>query len=145
MKTETEALADLYTTLIDSREGYEEAAEAVDSPHLQSLFEDLSARRAQDAREVRDFLKGADVDLDDDGSILGSAHRQFLELKDSLSGDDEAIIAEVIRGEQHLLDTYDEAIQPMTGESAAYRFAKAHYMSLADRLDDLKGEKRKAA
>lgn len=145
MKSENEALADLYTTLIDSREGYEEAAEAVDSADLQALFSDLSARRAEDARQVRAFMKTADVDLDDDGSILGNAHREFLELKESLTGDDASVIAEVIREEQHLLDAYDKAIEPMTADSDAYRFAKAHYTSLAERLDELKGEKQKAA
>lgn len=145
MKSETEALSDLYSVLIDSRDGYEEAAKLVDNPRLDGLFSDLSEKRAEDAREVRAFLHGAGVDLDDDGSILASAHRQFLNLKDSLSGDDASIVAEVIRGEEALLKAYDEAITPMTADSDAYNFATHHYERLRERIAELKDEKRKAA
>ncbi|WP_299376584.1 PA2169 family four-helix-bundle protein [uncultured Tateyamaria sp.] len=145
MKTETDALKDLYTTLIDSREGYAEAAEAVDSNHLQSMFTDLSNRRAQDAVELRSFLAGTGVEIDDDGSLLGTAHRSFVDLKERVMGDDASVVEEVLRGEQHLLDAYDRAIEPMTANSEAYNFATKHYRALSDRLDALKAEKRKAA
>ena len=50
MTKETNALSDLYTTLIDSRDGYEQAAEMVDTARLKDLFEDLRSRRAEQAR-----------------------------------------------------------------------------------------------
>lgn len=145
MKSETDALKDLYTTLIDSREGYETAAEAVESHHLKSCFQDLAAKRADDAAVVRKFLASEGVTLDDDSSILGTAHRHYVSLKDNLGGDDESIIAEVIRGEEHLLSTYDKAIQPMTSQTEAYIFATGHHATLKSRLEELRAEKKKAA
>jgi uncharacterized protein (TIGR02284 family) len=137
MTKETDALRDLYTTLIDSRDGYEQAAEIVDSPKLQNLFEDMRGRRAQHAAEVREFLASSESDLDDDGTILAAAHRQFLGLKDMLSSDDEEVVEEVIRGERTLMEAYDKAIVPMDANSPAYTFANKQYDSVKARIAKL--------
>ncbi|UWR21195.1 PA2169 family four-helix-bundle protein [Sulfitobacter sp. S190] len=143
MKTETDALSDLYTTLIDSRDGYEQAAELIDTPRLKSLFEDMQSNRARQAEEVRAYLSDANVELDDDGTLLAAAHRNFLSLREFVSNDDEDIVEEVIRGERQLLDMYDEAIRPMDGDSDAYRFAKTQYEALAERINQLEEEERR--
>ncbi len=145
MKTETDALKDLYVTLIDSREGYAEAADVVESDRLQTMFSDLSERRADEARQMRTFLENAGVEMDDDGSILATAHRTYLDLKDKMMDGDDAIIAELIRGEEELLKTYNDAIEPMTADSDAYKFANAHHDRLSERLDELRTEERQAA
>ncbi len=143
MKTETDALEALHTTLIDSRDGYEKSAELIDSPRLKTLFNDLKIRRAEQANEVREFLSRAGTDLDDDGTILAAAHRQFLSLRDFVSNDDEDIVEEVIRGERQLLKAFDAAIQPMNGESEAYQFAVQQHAMLTQRLNELEAEERR--
>lgn len=137
MNSETDALKELYTTVIDSRDGYEKAAEVVDSPRLQSLFEELQDRRARHASELRDYLASADINLEDDGTILASAHRQYLGLKDMVSDDDEAVVAEVVRGERQLLDTYDQAIRPMDASSPVYTFAIEQHRNLEAHIEEL--------
>lgn len=137
MTRETDALSNLYTTLIDSRDGYEQAAEIVDRQRLQELFADIQSRRAEQAAEVRDFLAASDIDLDEDGTILAAAHRQFLGLRDMLSSDDEEVVEEVIRGERQLLEAYDAAIVPMDATSPAFSFATEQHRQLEARIDEL--------
>ena len=137
MTKETDGLSELYTTLIDSRDGYEQAAEIIDSPRLRTLFEDMHNRRAQQASDVRNFLAASEVDLDDDGTILAAAHRQFLGLKDMISSDDEEVVEEVIRGERKLMEAYDKAIVPMDANSPALSFANEQFENLKDRIAEL--------
>ena len=137
MNSETDALKELYSTVIDSWDGYEKASEVVDSPRLQSLFEELQDRRARHAAELREYLASTDIDLDDDGTILASVHRQYLGLKDMVSDDDAAVVAEVIRGERQLLDAYDQAIRSMDATSPAFSFATEQHRNLEAHIEEL--------
>ena len=140
------ALKTLYTRLIDSRDGYEQAIERSDSEAHKSLFRDLHERRTRNASQVRTYIAQQGEEMDDDGSLLAAAHRTFLSLKDSVTGaGDEAVLEEVIRGEETLLSAYDEAIGDAAGSDPEYAFVVQQHNELKAKIEELRGREKLAA
>ena len=133
----TNDLEHLYTRLIDSRDGYERASEDADSSALKRVFQELHALRADQAAALRGALASSGADLDDDGSLLAAAHRAFLDLRDMLSGGDDAVIAEVIRGERTLLNAYNDLIEDIDGTHPAYDMLTDQHQRLEAHIERL--------
>lgn len=109
---EIETVNDLIKTTIDSVDGYRTAAEDADSRQFQSIFFERANERQQVADELRQHVRSLGGDPQDDGSILAGAHRTFLNLRDAVTGsDDEAVIAEVERGEDHIKAKFEAALE----------------------------------
>jgi uncharacterized protein (TIGR02284 family) len=113
MKNTRKALNNLVELLIDSRKGYQEAAERVEAPHLKQLLTKLSTERAPLISEVESQLRmvGED-DMPKDGTVKGDLHRAWIDIRDSLSGSENAnVLDECERGEKYLLERYDDIIK----------------------------------
>ncbi|MDQ3101929.1 MAG: PA2169 family four-helix-bundle protein [Bacteroidota bacterium] len=111
--TSKEGLKDISELLIDSRKGYQEAAERVEAPHLKQLLSRLGTERAPLINEVGSQLRmlGED-DLPKDGTIKGSLHRTWIDIRDSLTGSENAnVLDECERGEKYLLGRYDDLMK----------------------------------
>lgn len=125
MTSREDALSHLYTRLVDSRDGYRAAHERAESPAIQAVLADMAAQRETDAAQIRQFLAGAGVHPSDDGSTLASAHRAFLSLRDRVTGaGDGAILGEIVRGEETLLDAYDRAIDASGATDPEFAFLR---------------------
>jgi len=48
---------------------------------------------------------------EDDGTVLAAAHRAFLNLKNAVAGDDETVVKEVERGEDHIKEKFEAALK----------------------------------
>jgi uncharacterized protein (TIGR02284 family) len=109
----------LTTTLIDSVNGYEDAASNSENPRFQQLFRE----HAQDRRKVVDMLQ-AEIrrlggDPSDDGSFMGKTHQRWLDLKAAVTGrDDERVLNSVEAGEDYLKEKFETALSSgdLTGE-----------------------------
>ena len=144
--TDTSDLKTLYTRLVDSKDGYEQAIERATSESHKSLFRDLHERRTRNAAQIRTYLAQKGEEMDEDGSLLAAAHRSFLSLKDAVTGaGDEAVLEEVIRGEETLLKAYDEAISSATGSDPEYAFITQQHSELKAKIEELRGRERIAA
>jgi uncharacterized protein (TIGR02284 family) len=107
-----ETLNDLIKTTIDSVDGYRSAAEDADSHQFQSIFFERANERQQVAEELRQHVRALGGDPQDNGSILAGAHRAFMDLRDAVTGsDDQAVIAEVERGEDHIKAKFEDALE----------------------------------
>ncbi|UVO54504.1 PA2169 family four-helix-bundle protein [Sphingomonas sp. SUN039] len=110
--TDIRTLNSLIATTLDSVDGYTEAAKASDNPR----FADLFTARASERRSIVTQLQGEVTRLggnpEDDGTVLASMHRTFLDLKAAVTGrDDKAIVNEVERGEDHILHKFQDALK----------------------------------
>jgi uncharacterized protein (TIGR02284 family) len=138
MADRIDAMKTLLTRLVDSREGYRESIEHVHSPQIKQVFEEFMSRRDRNASEVRAYLTKEGHSVDEDGSLLASAHRTFTALKDKVTSSKDAdTIAEVIRGEKTLLDAYDRAIQEAGGADPEYAFLTEQHASLKQAIHQL--------
>ncbi|MAO07740.1 MAG: hypothetical protein CL596_03415 [Alteromonas sp.] len=99
----------------DAEKGYQKAAEVVDNSSLQKFFEDQAANRYDFGHELKKEIKGYGEAPDKGGSAAGAAHRTWMDIKSTFtSNDEEAILAEVQRGEKQALEEYDEIIHDTT-------------------------------
>jgi uncharacterized protein (TIGR02284 family) len=101
---------DLLCYLHDSSKGYRECAEEINNLKLKALFERLSEKRKGMIDEIKHHFPAL-IHKNNNGTFTGVLHRVFLNLKNLLSnGDEEAIINEIKRGENTLIDAYKKLI-----------------------------------
>jgi uncharacterized protein (TIGR02284 family) len=103
-------LNELIMTTLDSVDGYSEAAKDADNPTFKNLFSQWASERRQVAHELQEQVRILGGKPEDDGSMLASAHRMFLNVRDSLSKGDKGVVEEVERGEDYLKAKYEDAL-----------------------------------
>ena len=133
------ALKHLHTRLHDSIDGYEAALERTDSPYIKGVIQDMLDRRRTAMQEVHKHLTGMGVEVDHDGSALAGVHRGFLKLKDSVTGaGDEAVMQEIIRGEESLADAYEKAIDATGSTDPEYMWLNEQYTGLQAKVEEFR-------
>ena len=105
-------LNSLIETTIDSVDGYRRSAAEATSSRFSETFRNWAAEREQVVAKLRDRVRELGGTPEHDGSLLAAAHRQFLSLRDKITGsDDDAVIAEVDRGESYLNAKWEAALK----------------------------------
>jgi uncharacterized protein (TIGR02284 family) len=121
-KDEIATLNTLINTLIDSVNGYRDAAANSESGRFQELFRTNADERSRVVEELRAEVRRLGGDPEDDASTLGQLHQRWLDLKAAITGRDEkTIINEVERGEDYLKAKFQAALDngELTGEARA--------------------------
>ena len=104
-------LNSLIETTIDSVDGYRRSSTEATESRFASTFRDRAAEREQVVSKLRDRVRELGGEPEHDGSLLAAAHRQFLSLRDAVTGgDDHSVIAEVDRGESYLNGEWEAAL-----------------------------------
>lgn len=134
-------LNSLIETTIDSADGYNEAAKDAGSARYKATFEMRASERRGVTADLQRHVSALGGKPEDDGTVLASAHRMFVNLRKALSSGDTAIIDEVERGEDHIKAKYEDAlkdreISPATRDviTRAYASVKSGH----DQMRDLK-------
>jgi uncharacterized protein (TIGR02284 family) len=115
MSTTTTSIASVLNSLIetckDGQYGFQSAAETVKNADLKSLFSQLSAQRHQFVGELQQLVRALGEETEKSGSVAGSLHRGWIDIKAALSsGDEHAILAECERGEDSAVGEYRAAL-----------------------------------
>lgn len=114
MSTDERVATDLVRTLEDGKNGYTEAAEKIAGDgrsDLAARFRELAAERATMSDQLQAIAASYGDDIDERGTAAAAVHRAWIAVKDALTGDDEAsVIASVVKGEEHAVEQYDEAL-----------------------------------
>ncbi len=138
-------LQKLHTRLLDSHDGYRQSREEVKDERLfVTFFDRLIEQRKDFARTVHAKLEAEGQTVSDEGSTAAAAHRAWLKLRDAVTGDDEAVYAEVINGETDLLSVYDEAIEE-TRDLPAWQFLHEQREAVKAAIEEAKAEKQRHA
>jgi uncharacterized protein (TIGR02284 family) len=124
-------LNSLIETTIDSVDGYRHSA----GHATNAQFADIFRRRAQEREEVVGLLRRRVVELggepEEEGGLLAKAHRQFLSLRDAVTGrDDKAVVAEVDRGESYLNGKWETALADTEVSAETQRLLRECYQSV---------------
>ena len=80
-----DALSTLHTTLVDSRNGYEEALKDAGKSGLVTLFEEMVALRQQTSIELEPLLLRSGATPDDNGSFMSTVHRTIISFQSMLT------------------------------------------------------------
>ena len=110
--SETTTLNTLIATLLDSVDGYTKSAQDIRDKSLGERFNARARERQAAVADLQACVARLGGNPEDDGTISGSAHRAFLNLKQAVAGnDDTAILNEVERGEDYLKEKFEAALQ----------------------------------
>ena len=135
-------LNDLIATTYDSVNGYTEAAKNSDNQRFVAMFNARSVEREASIKTLRSEVVRLGGKPDDNGTVLGGAHRMFMNLKSVVIGRDEAaIIAEVEQGEDHVKAKFEDAIADGDLSPQAMHTIRECYVSVKkghDEMRDLK-------
>jgi len=135
-------LETLTTTLIDSINGYRDAAQNAEGSRFQELFRSMADERSKVAEDLRSEVRRLGGNPPDDGSFLGATHQRFLDLKSAITGrNDESIINEVERGEDYLKEKFETALNSQELPTESRSVIERAYQSVRqghDRVSSLK-------
>ncbi len=104
-------LNDLIVTTIDSSDGYRKAGEDAEANRFQAIFMSRANERDDVTAQLQNQVLALGGTPADSGSLTAGAHRFFMGLREIVSAhDDEAIIAEVERGEDYIKQKFEDAL-----------------------------------
>lgn len=104
-------LKDLIETCRDGEHGYAHAAKEAKDPELARVFSQYATQRTQYIAELQQLLRSYGSEPVKHGSIGGSLHRGWIDLKAALSRNEpHAVLAECERGEDAAVANYRTAL-----------------------------------
>jgi uncharacterized protein (TIGR02284 family) len=131
----------LIETVIDSADGYTQAASAAEQSRFAEIFRRRGAERRDLTASLQNKVRSLGGTPEDDGTMLAGAHRMFLNLRNSMASDDTAVVDQVEAGEDHIKHKFEDAqrdkeLSPPTRADVdeAYLIVKAGH----DEIRDLK-------
>lgn len=127
----------------DGKEGYDHASKATESIELQGVFLKLSAQRVSYAQELKDHISvhGGDSH-NDDGGVMGSLHRSWMDFKQIFtSKDDVAILGAIDTGEKAAIEKYDRCIIDYPSHMDHLEMLKKQRFGIAEALREIQALK----
>ncbi|MEO8077762.1 MAG: PA2169 family four-helix-bundle protein [Acidobacteriota bacterium] len=105
-------LNNLIETCKDGELGFKTAAEGLKSASIKATFLEYSRQRAEMARTLQAEVRRLGGDPEKAGSVSGTLHRGWLDIKSAITGkDDHGIVAEAERGEDVAKAAYENALK----------------------------------
>ena len=111
MISEIDALRPLHTSLIDSRNGYEEALrQAEEGDHI-TLLRELAAAHQTATVEIEQRLAALGQTPDTSGSFMSVVNSTIMDFRALFTGLGDAVLPALISAEKRNLLAYDEALK----------------------------------
>jgi uncharacterized protein (TIGR02284 family) len=116
----------LIEVTLDSAEGYRDAARDSDDPGRKLAYGRRAEQRDAVVRSLQQALRDRGGQPGDSGSLLGKAHRAFMDVKHALLRDDDTLDGSIRNGESWLIDTWEVALNdPDLGEPTRHIIRRA--------------------
>jgi uncharacterized protein (TIGR02284 family) len=145
MTSYLDALTYLHTSLIDSRNGYEEAVKDAQGKGLTPLFRDMVTLRDRDAAELGQHLKLLGAAVDESGSFMTTVHRAVISFRSVFTELDESVLPGLIDGEERIIGYYNDAIETTLPGSSENTTLIAQRRKLQSVVADMKARSSAAA
>jgi uncharacterized protein (TIGR02284 family) len=114
MSTDASTTKDLIETLEDGRKGFDAAADKLvdlGRDDLVTKFRAFAQQRAAFSAELEQMAARYGDDIDETGSVAGTAHRGWMAVKDAISGSDpDGVLDAAEQGEDHAVSEYERAL-----------------------------------
>lgn len=111
MADHVDQMKSLHTTVVDARNGYEEALKDAEGKGLSPLFREMIALHQDHAQALAADLARHGEEVDDQGSFMSTIHRTVISIRSLFGGLDESILPGLIDGEERVVEYYDEALK----------------------------------
>ncbi len=111
-----EGLQDLIKVNLDSGEGFKAAADKIEDETIAAYFCECARRRETFAHDLQSAVRTAGHDPEDSGSVKGTVHRWWLNIRGAVAqGDEHSVLAEAERGEDAIKERYEEVLKDTAG------------------------------
>tara|TARA_R110002049_G_scaffold13089_2_gene57414 strand:+ start:9428 stop:9877 length:450 start_codon:yes stop_codon:yes gene_type:complete len=115
MNTYTQEVGNKLNALLektyDAEKGFKKAAENIESAPLKNYFKTKSEERYAFGNELKKEIKAFNQEIDKGGSITGTAHRAWMDVKSLFSlNDEESMLEEALRGEKASVEEYVDVL-----------------------------------
>ncbi|MEG9326706.1 conserved hypothetical protein [Salinimicrobium catena] len=96
----------------DAEKDYRTSLERAENPTLKEFFKKQVVQKNHFATEIDKLLHSFNEHPKDKGSVMGSLHRTWINLKSSIGKDtDKMLLEECLRGEKNSVDEYEEKLR----------------------------------
>lgn len=119
-KETVKVLNELLERTKDGQEGYKLAAEKVQDPALKSLLSRYSQQREEFVDDLQKHVGKRGTQPEESASATGGVHRGWINLKAAVTKGDDAILAEVVRGEEAAVAAYDNTLKEQLPEDVRH-------------------------
>lgn len=140
-QTDITVINGLIAATLDSAYGYEEAMQDTPNHSFCQIFAQRAEERHQVVQQLRQFVIAQGGTPADDGTVLGSIHRSWTNLKTSLTNSERSLINEVERGEDHVKHKFENALADETLSAEARSVVQATYGTVKAGHDQISGIK----
>jgi uncharacterized protein (TIGR02284 family) len=131
-------LNSLIETTLDSADGYREAAKETEKSNFKTLFERRSFERQQVASDLQGTVRTLGGEPEDDGSVLAKAHRAFLDVKNALLRDEQAVVNSVESGEDFIKGKFEKALEDSDVSATTRETIRRAYATVKDGHDQMR-------
>lgn len=127
----------------DGEKGFKTSAEDAKNPDLKAFFLQREGECRSAAADLQQHVRSLGGDPETTTSLSGDMHRAWVNLKSSLtSNDDKAVLEEVERGEDHALKAYKDALEKLAklvpAGDPAYALVERQYHGVQRNHDQVK-------
>ena len=143
MSTYTEEVGKKLNSLLektyDAEKGFKKAAENVDNAALKGYFSQKAKERYNFGHELKSEISSFGEEIDKGGSMTGTAHRAWMDVKALFSmDDDESMLEEAIRGEKSSVEEYNEVISETSLPSSTKAILESQKSKIENGLSTIK-------
>lgn len=111
-KEQVDALQNLLQKTYDAKAGYKQVMTKAENEPLKNWLQKKATHRSRFANELDARIRSFNETPISEGSVLGSTHRTWIDIKAAMSSNtDEAILEECIRGEKATLEEYNTQME----------------------------------
>ncbi|MCX7550089.1 ferritin-like domain-containing protein [Xanthomarina sp. F2636L] len=129
----------------DAEKGYKKAAEHTEHTALKNYFNRKAAERYDFGHQLKSEIRNFGEKPEESGSITGTAHRTWMDVKAIFSADnEESMLEEAIRGEKASVEEYNEVLNetslPTTTRDLVFNQKNtiSQELNTIKRLEDIK-------
>ncbi|WP_315719641.1 MULTISPECIES: PA2169 family four-helix-bundle protein [unclassified Bradyrhizobium] len=133
-----DSLKTLHTSLIDARNGYQEAAKDAETPALKALFAEMIALKERDHAELHDALRRMGETPDESGSFMSTVHQTVIRVRSALTGLGSNALSSFVSGEEQILSQYDDALTDCADDAATTATLTRQRASLQAKVAQMK-------
>ncbi len=131
-------IQNLISINIDSCKGFNAAAEHIENDQIASYFRKCSIERDHLAQELQTAIATIGEAPEDEGSLKGTAHRWWMNIRSTVTGGDEhSVLADAERGEDEIKQRYEKTLKETAG-SPLNSLLQNQYIKVKARHDEIR-------
>lgn len=138
-KERAKYLQELLEKNYDAEKGFKKAMEHAKKPDIKRFLKEQAVMHNHFATELDSALRRLNVEPKEKGSVTGSLHRTWMDIKTTFTkDDDEAVLEECLRAEKAALKEYENKLEKTTFSPVTTEMLKDHYNRIRSSVNEIK-------